>query len=519
MLMKTKFFIFSILIFLILPTMAQKNKTVPNWVSYDKRDLYYPSDEYIKGFSSENLQSVAELNEAQARLASSARTILNESVLTEIKSMTTSSLVSKTSNKSAVTQEEFNQVSVSVSKLKLTDLASDFYFDEKTKNAYAFAYAPRAKVVESYVAVMEENIMLLKNLEAYAKDSTVQNKINLLNKLTVGGVYLQELSNAYGVLIALDGANKSDYQTILLEAMEIQKILEHCIERIQNSKELNAEEAQEFIAQNLAFQLDSNATPLWVANFTFENSGMISPYSDKFAMGLSQKMINSKLPITKNAKLSNKYLLQGFFWKESEYIRVNINVIDQQSGDVVAAVETGISKDFIENNSISIEPENYHQAIQNLALFNENLVTSNGGLSIDITTNKGSENLLFQENDTLKIYIRANKACYVRFIYHLADGSKVLLYDNYNITPSFTNKVIELPQYFVCTEPYGVETLQLVAQTGEFAPLEIVSQYGYDFIEGDLAKILKKTRGFKPAKEEDANAEKFLLITTMPKTW
>lgn len=513
--MRKKIVSLSLLMLFMLPIIAQKSKDAPKWINYEKRSLYFPADEYIKGFSSENLNNVTELNDAQSRLTSSARTILNESVLTEIKSMTTSNLINTTHE----TFESLKQVSVSVSKLKLTDLVSDFYYDPKTKNAFAFAYAPKIKVRDNYKSILETNNLKLKNLLEYAEDPATQNKITLLNKLIEGEKFVQESSNAFSVLMALDGGNKAEYQPFLTDALEIQKKLSNHIAKIQQSKDLRSDETQEFIAQNIAFQLKNDSLPIWISNFSFENSGIISPYSAKFAMGLSQKMYSQKVKLTKNTKLKEKYILKGFFWNEKEHVKVNISVINMETGDIVAAVESGISKTYIENNSIKIEPENYNQAIKNLALFNENFVSSNGGLTVSLATNKGSENLLFEENDTLKMYIKANRPCFVRFIYHLADGQKALLYDNYHITASQTNKVIEIPQYFVCTDPYGVETLQVIAQTEEFANLEIHEQYGYKFIDGNLQNVLKKSRGFKAVKPEDGSAEQFMMMTTMPKTW
>jgi TolB-like protein len=500
---------------LSLPLMAQKFKDLPNWLAYDKRDMNYPKDVYITGFSSEALKSEEDVNDAQSRLVSSARTIMNESVLTEIKSMTTSQIINTTNE----TYESFKQVSMSVTKLKVSDLATEFYFDPKTKNAYAFAYAPKTKIRDNYKSEMESNTLNLKILEDYARDSTAQNKIRLLNKLLEGEKYAQECGNDYAILMALDAANKATYVALLQETLEKQKIINKAIEALKQNKNLRSDEAQEFIAQSIGFQLAKDSTPIWISNFSYESSGIVSPYSDKFAMGLTEKFLDNKIKLTKNAKLINKYILKGFFWKEANYVRVNVSVLNQETGDIVAAVESGIAESFVINNGINIEPENYNQAVKNMVLFNENLVTSNGGLTVALTTNKGSENLLYEEGDTLKIYLKANKPCFVRFIYHLADGNKVLLYDNFNITSSLTNKVIEIPEYFICTDPYGVETLQLMAQTEEFAPLTIYKEYGYNFIDGNLQNILKKSRGFKPAKQEDGSAEQYMMITTMAKSW
>ena len=89
-------------------------------------------------------------------------------------------------------------------------------------------------------------------------------------------------------------------------------------------------------------------------------------------------------------------------------------------------------------------------------------------MSIDLFTNYGKENLIFEEGDTLRLYIKANKECFVRFIYHLADGSKVLLLDNFLVERGEVNKLIKIEQEFECYPPFGTEVLQLNAQTSPF---------------------------------------------------
>lgn len=120
-----------------------------------------------------------------------------------------------------------------------------------------------------------------------------------------------------------------------------------------------------------------------------------------------------------------------------------------------------------------------------------------GGFLAEIWTNKGDENLIYTEGEKLKLYVRINRESYIRVIYHMADGSKVLMVDNYYVGSDKVNTVYELPFEFECAEPFGVETLQLNAQTKAFDALNTTQQYGYDFISEKLNDILVNTRGFK----------------------
>jgi hypothetical protein len=138
-----------------------------------------------------------------------------------------------------------------------------------------------------------------------------------------------------------------------------------------------------------------------------------------------------------------------------------------------------------------------------------------GELQVEIITNKGKEGQIFSEGEMMKLFVRSNRECYLRFIYHLADGSKVLLLDNYYINRDKVNQVYELPYTFECAEPFGVETLQLNAQTQMFEPLTTRAESGYEFIQENTEQILVKTRGFKNKTGEVLKAEEIVMFTTM----
>ena len=104
---------------------------------------------------------------------------------------------------------------------------------------------------------------------------------------------------------------------------------------------------------------------------------------------------------------------------------------------------------------------------------------------------------------------------YIRFIYHLADGSRNLLLDNYYIDQSKVNRVFPIPQTFIWAFPFCVEFLQIFAQTGKFEKLDTENIDGYAILKEDLDKLLTKTRGFKKKKPELIQTENRLIITTM----
>jgi hypothetical protein len=69
---------------------------------------------------------------------------------------------------------------------------------------------------------------------------------------------------------------------------------------------------------------------------------------------------------------------------------------------------------------------------------------------------------------------------------------------------------------FECAPPFGVEALQVIAQTDKLPPLFTEERDGYFFITDDVSEILKNVRGFKRNNDEKLFAEKRLVITTIP---
>nr|MBC8315986.1 DUF4384 domain-containing protein [Bacteroidota bacterium] len=129
----------------------------------------------------------------------------------------------------------------------------------------------------------------------------------------------------------------------------------------------------------------------------------------------------------------------------------------------------------------------------------------------------GSDNLLYQEGETMKLYVKVNHECYLRFIYYFADGiNTLLLPGDYYIDSDMVNKVVEIPTSFDCAPPFGVEALQVIAQTDKLPPLFTEEKDGYFFIKDEASEILKKVRGFKRYNDQQLFAEKRLVITTIP---
>ncbi|MBP6390601.1 MAG: hypothetical protein KA352_06885 [Flavobacteriales bacterium] len=125
-------------------------------------------------------------------------------------------------------------------------------------------------------------------------------------------------------------------------------------------------------------------------------------------------------------------------------------------------------------------------------------------LSITCRSEQGTNPTYYTKGDTVRLYFKVNKPCYVRFLYHLADGRIVLLADDREVKPMETDRMLSITQGFHLDEPYGAERLYVFAQNQTFPPLRLKPRAyanDYDVVLDDLQLALTKTRGLKPLPE------------------
>lgn len=333
----------------------------------------------------------------------------------------------------------------------------------------------------------------------------------------------REIEEAQTIIIALGTkALGTDYLQ-MDDILGYKQKVEKGISDMQSSPNLTLDEVCFFMANNLSEQTGIIDGTIRLANFTYQDTKMGSSFSRRFSNVFRQKLISlgkysifagTAKPVNIGTSNNGTKLITGTYWEEGDNLKIIAILREMESGKALASVEGKLPKSWLNKNNITFEPENFKEAYSKMQAFTKEEFIG-GGLLVDIWTNKGNENLIYTKGERLKLYVRANKECYLRFIYYLADGSIVLMLNNYYVDSDKINKVIELPYEFECDEPFGVETLQLNAQSKEFKPLNTKKQYGYEFIQDNLGVVLSNTRGFKLVNNETMKAEKRLMITTL----
>jgi hypothetical protein len=479
----------------------------PRWVNYISRNSQYPSSTYLTGFASEINTSGADQNELLSRLELVAKDQLVENIMVDIRSISTLNI----HNVNTETQETFKHNSTSFSQAKISGLKVEKYYDTKKKIGYAFAFAEKNDVVKLYTNEIEKQIGIVQSAIASAKNLDKQ---QALKKYFETQSAFRTIEEAQTLIVTLTTKFEDPALKRAL-VNELRVSVDTNINTLRNSNKLSLDEAANFLAFGFSMQSREMKIPVKLANFTYQDTPMGSPFSRRFRGMLEQSLINeAHYNVVDPAMKSQGMVLTGSYWEEGDKLKITGLLRNETNGDAVASVSCYIPLSSLEQLNIDFKPENYKDAMTNMKMFAKDEMKG-GELQVEVLTNKGKDGQIFSEGEMMKLFVRANRECYVRFIYHLADGSKVLLLDNYYINRDKVNQVYELPYTFECAEPFGVETLQLNAQTEVFEPLTVRSESGYDFIQENTEQILVKTRGFKKKEGEVLKAEEIVMFTTM----
>ncbi|KAB2870744.1 MAG: DUF4384 domain-containing protein [Bacteroidales bacterium] len=488
---------------------------VPQWADENSRKLKFPDSEWIVSYASEQNRSKEEPSALQAKLIDFASTNLIQSIQTTITAISTANTI-EMDNK---IHQTFQQASTSASNLKVTGLKNESAYDAKSKTGFAIVYAKRSELSKYYNEVVKRNLtQITEKIAIIMKMVDSNSRDEALRLISECQTLFREAEEAQTLLVAINKTASDD----LVKYTDYSKLrgeLDQQSSKIRKAENLTIDEAASIIAAELVSQKDKFVAPIKLSYFTFQETGMNSPFSRRMQIALEQKLVASGVNIdnsvnTNQASSSKGTLISGTYWEEGNSVRVVCLARSIETGKPVGSTEAKLSAEKLAQTNLQIKPENFQDAYANMRVFSKGEIEG-GDLNVEIWTNKGSNNLIFTEGEHMKLSVRANKECYLRVIYHLADGQKVLLLDNYYISTDKVNKVYELPYEFECSEPFGVETLQLNAQELAFGGLRTQNQDGYEFIVDDMQTILVGTRGMKKVTKNELKAERRVTITTM----
>ena len=479
----------------------------PTWV--DNKGSNYSNDRYVSGFGIATIDKDDDLDEIREKSFVNAKRDLTEKIKLSIQSKQSSTGRFETSGadgKSGNNYSEVFQSSVeSFSSVQVVGLERLEHQDKKLY--YNLVYAEKDKIYKEYKRNWDLINKDIKQTYDQAQQLVSSNKFEAQKKLLSCFKKIDYRNELESVIYAIGYKVEWDQDVVTY------KHIKAAIEQIRQTKIESVKDLSFIIASNLTSQIKQVKGSVMVKPLRYQEANLPSPFSKYLKDYLETDLAaNSSWKISQATqfKPNQKYnLVRGNYRKIGNNLEFRIFLQDPTSG-VLASYQVSVPVSIVENTTLAYIPEAQDQ-FENM----EELKPS--GLKVDVWTNKGKDDLLFVEDEILKLGFKVNMPCYLRVVYYLADGSKVLFFDNYEVTAADVKNEIIYPEEFVCAEPFGIEKLQVFAKTTRFDPLVTSYQYGYTFIEDGRKSIAEKSRNTRGFKKTDYLAETRLTITTMGK--
>jgi len=336
------------------------------------------------------------------------------------------------------------------------------------------------------------------------------------------------------VLLALGDFSTAAFQE--LDELEEQGIISRtdvdaAIERLTAKDFGTVDDAAAALAFRLGRQLSPGQRVL-VLPFTYAETRFTSPFSRYLAQVVNQKLAEAEMrpvqpirgfqPETMNHQREQarqagaEVVIRGPYVEKDHVLKVFALASEVQSGRKVAAADVEMERVLLEQEHLDFLPQNSQRALQDAGVFGTGELIS-GSLQVEAWTDRGAENVILEEDEEVTLGVRVNQPCYLQLVYHLADGKRALLYNNYFINEAKVNHAVMLSDTFVVAEPFGVEVLQVFAGTEPFPEVLVRDWEGYDVLEEDLEEYISRTRGLRRRERAREMAETRVTITTMRK--
>ena len=343
----------------------------------------------------------------------------------------------------------------------------------------------------------------------------------------IGAEYKSDYDAAYRKLVAAATKTVGDP---LPHRKVIKRVEELRDESIIDHKDICRAVDFQIRQQVSTFSGNTSAHPL-----IYEDSEMISPFAIKFSNTLQQEfewaivdfaIASEQTPIRiGNINEHYPYRITPSIWKNGDEITIRTALRNVNTGKFLASSVVRFMKNNLRVPLIFI-PRGIDQAKKEKEAFNPRyLVTETsrgkdetlvehafspvGGLKVDVRTGEGNSNLSYTEGDTVKIFARVNQPAHIRLLYTLADQRRTLLVNNFHIDKDNVNNYVEIGT-FRCAPPFGVEFLNVLAQTERFNEIETHEEDGYFFlVEQNPEKASSQYRGLQRISKE--KNEKMLI--------
>jgi hypothetical protein len=340
---------------------------------------------------------------------------------------------------------------------------------------------------------------------------------------------LERLEDALAVLLVVDGAPP--------EVPFSRSEVEENVARVENAPVNSLRDAAQVLLSRLRRSGKLGAR-VHTRAFTYARSDFASAFSHHFQRLMASELGPKAVEGTKSFRAKGiDYALEvgrqsnatsalfGTYQEVGDAVHVYARAVDTNTGKRVAAADVAIPRSLVVQSNLDLKPQNFLQALEDSGLIASGEILS-GAMRLELWTDHGRDGLLLQENDVYNVSVRVNRPCTIRLLYHLADGARVVMYDDYPIASHMVNQGVQIPGRFRVVAPFGAETIQAFAYIDRPAPLrtrlEQIAGQTYTLVDETLASAMKGYKGFVHEEESDdpdgreKHATVQLHVTTVP---
>ncbi len=332
----------------VISSFAQK----PSWTQYYERQNMYPEGDFLVGFVS----GINTTDEDAGKLKSVYETMAKDKLIQGIQVEIETNNSLNVSNKNGKSDEEFLSKSVSISKANISGLTARSYYDRKKKEVYAIAFVNKKELTFYYRNLIKSGIEDIdQKLEEGQKYEKKGVKENALKSFYEAMPILSNIDEARALLIAL---NRKMYADIDLDKINSQKLeLINEINLLLKPNDLNLSESAYFVAYGLFLQLGQIDGTIFIDDFTFENTGLISNFSKKWNQEFASALVSAgkyNVKISKGSTV-DQTLVYGNYWKEGDFLKVSASVT--KYGKLIAVSKGSIPLSWLTKENIEYIPE------------------------------------------------------------------------------------------------------------------------------------------------------------------
>jgi len=509
--------------------------TVPDWVLTSGTAISdYPTQRFATGFGISATNRKTPKQEKISFAEDMARVQLALTLSTGIESEAVINSFSSIVDGNEELIDEYKAKSVTRSSLNLDGIDVTVFWHKDSQPAYALAHLDKAAARKHYNDKFKTKIKMLTELQAEADRQLAKKNISMARTFFLKCEKMIDDIEEINLIINLIGGKPPITEDIIKQVVAIKS----ASAKLWNQEAETLEDAAAQIAIKLSEQVPKKGK-VQINALMLEDSYQYSQFSVRFRTILERAISKhtSLSPIDANkqdftpdsSRIARHgmtangadYLLSGTYFVKSDGIHIYTRLIDTKTSTVVGTADAHTLNTAAKG--IELKPRNYLQTLQDHKVFRKNEMIG-GRIQLETWTSRGVDGLVLEDGDELKIMVRVNQPVYLRFIYHLNNGARVIpdrLYMNYYIGADKVNKIVELPDTFEVCAPFGSETIQMFASNKRFPPVDLVDHRFdgevYEVIADTLEESNTLYRGLKRKKKEVEMDEVRIPLTTIAK--